>query len=428
MKITLKLKDLTEALGIVEIVPPRPLTPQGGAGFLFVVRADGKCSIYSRDALHVSRATIPCEVQDADETGSFIFPSGFTEGFRFLRDEEITIDATNDGEAFMVSWSTNSGAGADRSSYDPKLMSSCDMDLEAAKDERAFPVGILKEALSLAKPFLAKPNDTRVPEHFKTIQLFDTTKPEWEKGSGNLFAANGIQAFWFYSEAFKDKSFSVHTQHMGHLSSFLAKSTGQVMLRTGENMSFAMDTKGNVFGWAHHTASHGRYSYYALALDKLILALPKNMTSDALRFIRSELGPNEDKIHLVVNEYRDVEVGDKKQRHATMLFKIAETKGKARSFPLTAVVVEGSVERDIAFNVNIERFIELIDNMKGIDVQLRIAVMPADDKRPKESAMFRTIDEFLMDVDGKVVGDVRAETRPEGSFECRVTRYMPSKD
>jgi hypothetical protein len=111
-----------------------------------------------------------------------------------------------------------------------------------------------------------------------------------------------------------------------------------------------------------------------------------------------------------------------------MLFRVAETKGKARSFPLPAVVIDGSEEQEITFNVNIDRLIDLIDGVKGMDVQLRIAVIKADDKSPKERAMFRTIDEFLMDDNGKVVGDITAENRPEGSHECRVTRYMPSKD
>jgi len=429
MKITLKLKDLIDALDIVSIVPPNPITPQGGAGYLFVIREGSSCSIYSRDALHVARATIGCMMGDGyTGEGSFIFPAGFTDGFRFLKDEEIEIEAKQEADAFTVSWSTGSGAGADRASYDPKLMGSCDKDLAEATDERKFPVGLFREALSLAKPFLAKANDTRVPEHFKTIQLFDTTKPEWAKGSGNLFAADGIQAFWFYSDAFKDKGFSIHTQHMGFLSSFLAKSSGEVTFCTGKNMTFATDAKGNVLGWAHHSAMHAKFSYLALSLDKIILALPKTLTVDALKFIRSELGPKEDKINLTIGGYKDVEVGDKTQRHATMVFRVAETRGKARSFPLTAVLVGGTEEREVNFNVNIDRLIELVDGVKGIDVQLRIAVMPANDQRPKESAMFRTIDEFLMDGDGKIVGDIRAETRPEGAFECRVTRFMPSKD
>jgi hypothetical protein len=426
MKITLKLADLIKALAIVSIVPPRPLTPAGGAGYLFVIRTGGLCSIYSRDALHVARATISCD--ETDTEGSFIFPSEFTSGFRFLRDDEITIESKVEADNFTVSWSTNSGAGADRASFDPKLMASCDRDLAGAKDERSFPVGLFKEAMTLAKPFLGKADDTRIPEHFKTLQLFDKSKHEWEKGSGHLFAANTFQAFWFYSAAFVDKGFSIHVQHMSFFTSFLAKSDGEVKLVTGDNMIFAVDSKGNALGWAKHEAVHGKFSYYSKTMDKLILGLPKSLTVDALRFMRSELDSKEDKITLVVNEFRDVEVGEKVQRQATMLFRVAETKGKARSFPLPAVVIDGSEEQEITFNVNIDRLIDLIDGVKGMDVQLRIAVIKADDKSPKERAMFRTIDEFLMDDNGKVVGDITAENRPEGSHECRVTRYMPSKD
>jgi hypothetical protein len=59
---------------------------------------------------------------------------------------------------------------------------------------------------------------------------------------------------------------------------------------------------------------------------------------------------------------------------------------------------------------------------------MRVTILPADERRPKDTAMLRTIDEFLIDTDGKVIGGSGVETQPENTFRCRVTRYMPSKE
>jgi hypothetical protein len=44
--------------------------------------------------------------------------------------------------------------------------------------------------------------------------------------------------------------------------------------------------------------------------------------------------------------------------------------------------------------------------------------------------MFRTVDEFWLDGEGKVVGGSGVEEgkEPEGAFRCKVTRFMPDKN
>ena len=90
---------LNAALDVVKIVEPRPFTPQGASGFLFVVRkdADGKdlCFIYSRDETRMARAH--CEISDVQGEGAFILP-GSIDSFKFV-ENPITFTADCVGKA-----------------------------------------------------------------------------------------------------------------------------------------------------------------------------------------------------------------------------------------------------------------------------------------------------------------------------------------
>ena len=152
--------ELNAALAIVGTVTPRPITPQGGSGYLFVVRGD-RCYLYSRDTLRVARADFPIEPIEGE--GAFIYPAENIGLLDRAGDGEITFTATVDGENNKVAFQATSGAKDSRSTYDPRLMSTCDKDVEAATNEKEFPVGILKEAIRQAKPFLAEESDKNAP-------------------------------------------------------------------------------------------------------------------------------------------------------------------------------------------------------------------------------------------------------------------------
>ena len=68
MKFRVQASDLNEALSIVGIVPPRPVTPQGGSGYLFVVKGE-QCFIHSRDALRRVRAEVAITDVDGVRVG-----------------------------------------------------------------------------------------------------------------------------------------------------------------------------------------------------------------------------------------------------------------------------------------------------------------------------------------------------------------------
>lgn len=414
MKFQVNAADLNAALDIVSIVKPRPITPQNGSGFLFVVRGD-VCYVYSRDERQVSRAHFP--VTNADGEGSFIYPSEFVKGFRFLQDEVLSFEATSEGDVHTVRYTSNSGAESERTSYDPRLMAGCDRDVEAATDERTFPVAILREAISSAKPFLPKPDDQRAEDVYKALQVFDASNEAWSKGDGTMYAADGVQAFYFYCDAFKGKGLSLHGQHLATVTAFLAKCEGDVSIKTGQNMAFASDSKGRLIGWSHHTKLHQKYSYYAFKNDKFVFDVPVRAFVNAVKFMATELDPQRNKIRL---NYRAAS--------SDVFFTVVEGNVKAKSFPVPVVTKEGSEAADLSFAVNLYHFLDLLDSAKGDKLELRFMVIPADERRPKEQAMIRTIDEFLLDHDGKVAGGSGVETQPENTYRCRVTRFMPSKD
>lgn len=405
--------ELNAALAIVGTVTPRPITPQGGSGYLFVVRGD-RCYLYSRDSLRVARADFPIEALEGE--GAFIYPAENIGLLDRAGDGSIVFTATSEGENHKVSFLADSGAKDSRSTYDPRLMSTCDKDVEAATNEKVFSVGILKEAIRQAKPFLAEESDKRAEDHFKTVQIFDGSKPEWAKGDGTLFAATGVTAFYFQSEAFQDKGLAIHGQHLGFVTSFLGRCDGQVTLRKGPNMTFATDEKGHVLGWTHHEKTHGKYTYYSLTNDTYIFDVPVSAALSALKYMQAGLGAKRDKIKVVFEA-----------ASPQLSFWAAEGNSETSSFPVPVIPHEGSKAENLQFFCNINHLMHLLSDAKGDRVMMRIAVMPKNEKRPKDTAMIRTIDTFLMDKDGKIVPGSE-EAKPEGAFACRVTRFVPSKD
>lgn len=414
MKFQAKAADLNAALDIVEIVKPRPITPQGGSGYLFVVRGE-TCYVYSRDSLRVARADFP--VTDVEGEGAFIYPADYVGGFRFLQDEVLTFEAVSDGDLHTVRYTSLGGAASERTSYDPKLMVGCDRDVDAATDGRTFHVAILREAIGLAKPFLASPQDNKAEDQYKALQVFDDSNEAWSRGDGTLFAANNPQALYFYCDAFKGKLLGLHSQHLPAVTAFLGKCEGDVTIKKGTNMTFAINEKGDILGWTHHAKSHQRYGYYSLKSDKFVIDVPVRAVVNALRYTKTELDAKRDKIR--VNYTANTN---------ELSFNVVEGNAKAKSFPVPVQPKDGSEADNFTFAVNIDHFLALFDGAKGDRLELRVTILPVDERRAKEQAMVRTLDEFLIDASGKVIGGSGVENQPENAYRCRVTRFTPSKD
>ncbi len=414
MKLKFKTDELIAALDSVSIVPPRPVTSDGAsAGYLFVVRGD-LCFVYSRDAQHVARANL--SVVEADGEGSFIYPSAYADAFKFVGDE-VEFEVSNENDSYTIKYTTRSGATAERTGCDPRLLSACDKDLEEASEGCEFPVSVLHEAIGAAKVFLPKPTDNRVDEHFKTIQVFDKSKPEWEKSNGYLYASNSTQSVFFYSEAFLDKRFAIHGSHLSALGAFLSKSEGSIRVREGKSMTFVVDGKGRVFGWIHHKERYSKISYYTLKQDQIVLMVSGDNINKALRYIRTELDSKLHRARIIFDDETEV-----------LRIQINESTSRATSFPVPVKVIQNEVNRGFSYHANINHLLDMFSGMQGQHVMFRVAIVAPTERRPKESACFRTIDEFWMDDSGKVVAgsDVKDEDRPVGAHRCVATRFMPS--
>lgn len=412
MKFRVQATDLQEALDIVSVVTPKAITPQGGAGYLFVVRGD-RCFLYSQDSLHVTRADLP--VTDVEGEGRFIYPASYATAFQFV-DGWIDIESGKDEkeDRDWVKYTSESKANGDRSSFDPRLLEACDDELEATKVTCELPVLLFREAISVAKPYLAKPGDSRSEEHYKGLQIFDDSKDEWKKGNGTMFASDGTRVCYFYCDAFEGKGMAIHGQHLGYLTAFLSKCEGKITLRAGENKTFAVDEKGRVMGWAHHLKHHPKYSYYSLKGDNYVLNIPKDLLVKALRHARTELAPKRDKIRVTFDH-----------KEKSLRFKSSEASGKAMSFPVPVRVTTAD-DADYEANVNVDHMIDLVDGVRANEVELRTTVVPPADGR-KGRVLFRTLDDFFLGEDGKSV-ITSDEKKPEDVAKCRVTRFIPSKD
>lgn len=412
MKIKFNATELIAALDVVSIVTPKPVPPTAGAGYLFVVR-ENRCYVYSRDALTVARADFP--VSEVEGEGSFVYPAEYISALRFLDGHTCVIEAeAQEDDRFIVRYSASNGAKSERTSFDPRLLSTCDDDLDATTTSFDFSSPLLREAIRLAKPFLADAGDTRLEEQFKALQIYDKSKAESAKGDGHLFASDAIRAFYFWCSAFVGKHLEVHGQHLSALQAFLAKSD-KVEFRVGAHFTFAVNSKGHVLGWPKHSKTHGKFSYYPPKSDNFVFSLSKSQFLSALQYIRSELDTKRDRIRIGYNHER---------KQLTLSISEGASKTESHPIPLEVKELEGvpiTQPRDWQFNCNIDHLIDLVKDVKAPKVEFRVWVA-LPEGRTKEIAMFRTVDDFRVDASGKVVVEA------EESFSCRVTRFMPCKE
>lgn len=419
MKFSVQAKALQEAIDTVTLVTPLAITVKNESGYLFSVR-ENTCSLSSRDGKTSVRVDIPAV--DVEGSGSFIYPSTKLGALKFL-EGSVDFEAGLDGDRHWVKYSSDCGAKAERSTFDPELMQSLDEDLSRSSEGFSVQAALLREGLSQVRSYVVKPNDTRQEEHLKTVQLFDAeAKKEWSKGDGCMYATDGIRMVHFMCDAFKGKGLSVHGSHIPGLLAFLAKCEGSVQVRPGGSSTYVVDSKNRVFGWAQHLRQHGKYAYYPLKMDKFVFRIQKANLVRAVKLVRAELDANKDKIR-VDYSYRD----------AALKFRSSDVSGQSESIPVAVEVVSNEAEEygmsggnsDFSCNLNVDQFIELIEPSKGTHVELHAAVLVRDDK---EHVLFRTIEEYPVNSAGKVLVGKESKGADEEVFQCKVTRFMPSKD
>lgn len=408
MQFTLNPKTLLEALDVVGIVTPRPIPPQGVVGYRFSVH-DGMCHIYSRDGQRVAHVAIAAE--NADGPVDLILPTAYANMLQYMPKEQlITLTQEVDGDRYVVKWSTEKGDEDERSSTNPKLLATCDDEFAKATGTSVMiPSGLLRMAFSTVKSYLPGPGD-RAEEFYQTVQSFDASKPEWAKGDGVMFAANNVRAAYFDCPALKGKHIAVFQEHLPYVIAFLSKCEGDVEVRRGENMLF-FKSGARILGIVHNVKQHQRFSYYSLEKDGFVFKVDKDIMLNALLYMRAALADKtRDKIRFNYDHAR-----------GSINLTMSESSSRSKKAPVDIKEREFRDGRDFAVNVNINHLIELFQPTVCNVVEFRVCLVPSGGK---EGALFRTIDRFWADPTGKVAAD----NTQDGVVECKVTRFMPSKD
>lgn len=413
MKIKVQAADLKEALDVASIVSPKPVTAKGGEGFLFVLK-NGECKIYSRDSSR--NIQVPLALVESEGEGSFVYPAKKLGACKTLKGW-IEIEAGEKDGSYWVKYKTGGKASAEWVSFDPGLLSTNDEALEEATTEHSYPVAVLKEALSLCRPHLVKPNDASVSddnEHLKSIKIFDD-QGATAKGNGCFFAAAVNTAFFFHCEAFKGKGLAIHGNHLASVTSFLSRcGDGEVEIRSNEEMAFAVSSKGYVLGWTQPTKQHTKYSYYPKKWESFALTAPKDLLLDALHHMKEEGDSTKDKARLSYSH-----------EDKTLTFNVKSKTGQAVSPPVGVVILEEEGSKagseDFLSNISISHFIELVEPLKGHEAELRVVIQ---EQGGRKKALFRTMEVFHLTPQGKTT----IPKDEEESYACRVTRFTPSKD
>lgn len=411
VKFSVQASDINQALEVVSIVTPRPVTSakEANSGFLFVIKADGSCFIYSQEAKRLARASL--SVTSVEGEGAFVLPQEYVGGFKHLSGN-LSFEAGKEDDRFFVRYRGEVGNVVDRTSFDPRNMKASDDMIESAASEQVLSAALLRKGLDTVKGYLAKPDDQKADKHYQGLQVFDTSKPEWAKGDGHMYAADGIRACFFYCDAFKGKGLALRGEHLPQISSFLAKCEGDVILRTSDNMTFALNG-GRVLGWVHNTYTHPKFSYYSTDLEKYVLRMDKDFLVRSLMYMREESDSKRDRVRVVYEAEQDAWV---------MRFHSSEASGSVEGIPVTVIPEsEEAKTKGFAFNMSLSGLLDLVSSMEAKQITLRVTVIPAKGNR-KEGGLFRTIDQFWVDSTGKVLSG------PENGVECRVTRFIPSKD
>ena len=415
IRINFNLADIIEALDVVSAVTPHPTMANEGAGYLFVVRGL-ECFLYSSDENCISRAKFNLSESSGD--GTFVFPAkNLSNSLRPLAKEEetcvIEANSDEDGRHTVKYVTAPDGAEAEFGTFAPDSISRYDEDLEAATESYEYSPGILKEAISLSRAFMADKSDSTAPEALHGVEVLDKVK--FEKGDGYLYATNKFMAFFFRSDHFVGKKLAIHGNYVSSFLSFLSKCGDKVTIKIGDK-TFAVNEKGDVFGWNRQGEQHDKFNYHALKTDSLVARINKGRLLNALQVAKGALKDKE----------RDGVTLNFDAKSNKIWFEVAESRAKSIKVEASPVADEEGVQPSKADSffttVSVNQLIELVQSMKGYEINFRGYLGKPKEGKKQATCLFRTIDEFYLDpATGKPTPD-----KDEGVL-CRVTRFMPSQ-
>lgn len=419
MKFKVLTHNWTGALALASSIDPSAGGTRAGAGYLCVVRGE-KCFVYAEDGKQ--RMRIPIPVFDVEGEGAFVYPTGSQGDLRYV-DGSVEFEAGEDEGAYVI-WCRRDSGGAKGGihkiiTFAPDTLRSLDADLGKATKTSSFPVAVLKEGLSMTRPYLADLKEQGAKPEFHNLQLFgDDVDAE---GNGYLLGYSMNKTSYFYSPDLEGKSLTVYLPRVSLLQAFLAKSSGKVDVYKSDNSTYFMNSGEQVLGWTNQAFTMSKFGYYGLALDRHIFRIPKASLEKELKYIRSTLPPDKNKAFWSYDH-----------KSSAVTISASNTLGsEVDSVPLPVTVLANGDDgcwgpgdlgkkTTVQCNINLELMIQLIETTKHPrDVILGIAVAKGGKQH-----VFRVIEDYCIDQGGKYV-----EKPAEGQevYQCRSVRYVPSK-
>lgn len=397
--VQLAAPDLKAALQLLSAVKPRVVTHTGFAGYLVRVE-NGGCSIRS------TSATMDVEVRllttDAVGEGAFVLPTASVDAV-LAATSPITVGPVehDDGKWSVVCRGAD-GADTTISTVNAELFSRGPLPMPT--EWRDVPAGVLREALKLAKPFVAQARDCHVEDKNKAVVVFDDSDPAWVKGDGYLFASDSVRCLYFRCELLKGLRFAASIQDVPAIAKFLGCDGGEPLrLGTVDNWFVLADGGGHVMCWQRPEKVHSKFTYYSLKADRYVLTIP---TKDFIAAVKSALASL-----------------PKGKTTATLTYDAADSALTIGTPFGTYTSASMPVETDRAagtwtWRVSADSLLSLVVHARAETLQLRVAFVVHEGK---EFGLIRTIESFRLSEAGKVVSGV-------DGHECVVTRFMPTRD
>lgn len=417
MKFKVLTQDWADALALVSAITPTPVA--GTSGYLCVVRGE-RCFLYSEDK--TQRIRFPIPVFDVEGEGAFVFPTGSQGDLRYV-DGWVEFETGEDDGASVI-WcrrDTGDARGVHKIiTFNPNVLKSLDADFSKAEKTASFPVALLKEAVSMTRPYLhPDPKEQGVKPEWVNLQLFgEDTSAE---ANGYMLGCSINRTSYFYSPELEGKALSVYALRIPLLLLLLSKSTGRVDVYRSGNSTYFVNEAEQVLGWSDQNFTASKFGFYGLTLDKHMLKFSKASVEKELKYIRSTLPPDKNKA------FWRYDPGS-----CVLTVSASNTLGgEVDSLPIAVTPLVAGDERcwgsgelsktgELQCNVNLDLMIELMEATKHPrDVVLGIAQI----KNTKQY-LFRIIEDYFIDTNGKYV-----EKPAEGQegHQCRTVRFVPSK-
>ena len=415
IKFTVSVDDLKKALKVVSIVSPQAQASSPDRGYLFVVQGE-ECRIYSKNGSQEARSSFP--ISSVEGEGGFMYPADYISEFDF-RKGSILFEVLSDDTAWKVKYTTDTGAGSERVSFDPGTMVSMERKIQEAlsSEPKIFDVALIKDAIGTTKSFVAGDNDKTAADQHRTIQIFGDTEGPLAKGNGFMLASNNTRCCYYYTDAFKGNGLAVPGGEIGLMDKFLSRSSGALKVYETPKGYYLHNDKGDIVGWQHTVDTHKKFAYYAKK-DQIVVRVDVAAMSDQLRFMRAAIPKDTNKIRIAFNS-----------AEGTFKFSSVDAGGSSTSSDsikveevLRCEVTPEEGGADFQTFVNVEYMLSLFSGLKGALTEFRVFIVTSQN-RPKPAYMFRTIDEYLFN--GTVVGGV-LENAEEGTHGCTVTRFTPN--